>query len=245
MSLGAEVPRQTVESYLRPFGEGESLDLVHLACLARCWADVGGAPEAVRRRIAERVETFRCSDGGYEIDTARDRGSAYGCFLAAGAQEDVLGRVVDARGLVRCLESLRNPDGSYAASREVRVGTTPTTAAAVTLLRRLGQEVDPAPARWLMEQHRDGGFLAAPGAPAPDLLSTGVALHALASAGTALDEIRERCVRFVRSLQDGTGGFRANEIDPTPDCEYTWYALLSLGLLAAEPGPPPPHERNR
>ncbi|MGH8631348.1 MAG: hypothetical protein ACREU7_11385, partial [Burkholderiales bacterium] len=69
-------------SYLRTFGDGDSLDFVHLACLARCWAnvsrDLAGVP---RTQILERIEAHRTSDGGYD-------GTMYGCFLATGAYQD-------------------------------------------------------------------------------------------------------------------------------------------------------------
>ena len=38
LALRAELPVGPVTSYLRRFGGGEGLDLVHLACLAGCWA---------------------------------------------------------------------------------------------------------------------------------------------------------------------------------------------------------------
>jgi len=39
------------------------------------------------------------------------------------------------------------------------------------------------------------------------------------------------CIDFIRSLRNN-GGFRGSRFDNTPDCEYTYYALLALGHLA-------------
>lgn len=259
LALGAGVQRPAVESYLRGFGAGESLDLVHLSCLARCWADLdscrpqaclpaGGrqassslgapgesssAPLPMRQEILRRVETFGSADGGYNQVASSRCGTAYGCFLAFGAYEDLEGRMPDAGGLVRCLESLKVGDGAYVNAPGLPIGSTPTTAAAVALLRRLGRGVDPASVRWLLARCCEGGgFLAVPGAPTADLLSTATALHALVGAGTPLGGIRRPCLDFVNALWCETGGFRGNLFDETPDCEYTWYGLLALGNLA-------------
>src|SRR5258706_12810032 len=40
IALGAEVPAPAVSTWLRGFGVGEDLDLIHLCCLIRCWANV-------------------------------------------------------------------------------------------------------------------------------------------------------------------------------------------------------------
>ena len=36
IALGAAVPPET-EGFLRTYGNGEDLDLIHLCCLIRCW----------------------------------------------------------------------------------------------------------------------------------------------------------------------------------------------------------------
>src|SRR5688500_1664841 len=67
IALRADLPGAKIESFLKTFGDGEGLDFVHLACLARCWANLhGGAVErAPRETIAGRIEAFRTGDGGY------------------------------------------------------------------------------------------------------------------------------------------------------------------------------------
>src|SRR3954454_21900598 len=56
MALRADIPASTVIPYLQMFGEGVALDLVHLACLARCWADASKAPPQNAGAIAARIE---------------------------------------------------------------------------------------------------------------------------------------------------------------------------------------------
>ncbi len=102
----------------------------------------------------------------------------------------------------------------------------------MTLLRHMGCDVHPAAGDWLLGRCRPcGGFETIPGAPAPDLLATATALHALSRIGVPLDDIRGRCLDFVNSLRDGDGGYRATEADETGDCEYAFYALLAMGHL--------------
>src|SRR5882724_9874411 len=41
IALQQEPPADRVRKYLGSFGDGDGLDFVHLACLARCWAALG------------------------------------------------------------------------------------------------------------------------------------------------------------------------------------------------------------
>ena len=112
-------------------------------------------------------------------------------------------------------------------------GTTTATAAGVTLCRHLGHRLDSRTGEWILaQQHPGGGFLAAPQAPLPDLLSTAVALHALGGLEVSFDTRRDRCLDFVDSLWNAEGGFHGHWADDELDCEYTYYGLLALGHLA-------------
>ena len=221
---------------VRPFLERHdpaSLDFVHTACLARCWADIGAAAEAPTEALVERLETYRTPDGGYSPTGAAEHGTAYGCFLALGAYEDLGAAVDDSVRFVECLAGLRAADGGYGNQPGVPVGLTPPTAAAVTIQRRLSRPADRAASEWLRARHLPGGgFCASPSTPVPDLLSTATALHALAGAHVPLESIKEPCLDFVDSLWSNTGGFYGSWGDDVQDCEYTFYALLALGHLS-------------
>jgi prenyltransferase beta subunit len=81
--------------------------------------------------------------------------------------------------------------------------------------------------------HPDGGFLAMPRAPIPDLLSTATALHALACLEEPLPQsAREACLDFLDSLWTAEGGFHGHWADDHLDVEYTFYGLLALGHLS-------------
>ena len=236
MALRTEPLGDRTAPYLRGFGHGEGLDLVHLCCLARCWAAVGGPVEAeLSRGILERLERCRTPDGGYAQEPGAAHGTVYGSFLALGAYQDLQRGLRQADRLSEVLARLATGDGAwtnhYPAHRQG--GSTLATAAAVTLQRHLGLPTEAATVAWLLARHHpQGGFRATPDAPMPDLLSTATALHALAGLETSLEAIREPCLDFLDSLWDNAGGFHGHWADDTLDCEYTFYGLLALGHLS-------------
>ncbi|WP_075088199.1 prenyltransferase/squalene oxidase repeat-containing protein [Verrucomicrobium spinosum] len=85
----------------------------------------------------------------------------------------------------------------------------------------------------MKQAHAGGGFLAVPGAPLPDLLSTATALHALESLQTNWQVLREPSLDFVDSLWNAEGGFHGHWADDDLDVEYTSYGLLALGHLSS------------
>jgi hypothetical protein len=214
IALRQEPPAQRVRPYLEQFGDGEGLDFVHLASLARCWAALGkeALPPDRSRRLAERLK-------------GRENGSVYHQFLGVGAAED-LGRAPERpeEAIALVLKHL-SEDGSFG-------GTTPTTAGAVTLLHHLGAPVPPRSGEWLLARARpQGGFLAVPEAPMPDLLSTATALHALSGLHIPVGALKDAMLDFIDTLWTGRA-FCGHWGDDVPDCEYTYYALLSLGHLS-------------
>ena len=188
-----------VRSFLEGFGEGLDLDLVHLCCLARCWAALKQTGPSLEGRI----------------DQLWDRNSVYHSFLAWGALQD-LGR-----------QPQPFPLQAGALAR-----TTPTTAAAVTLLRQMQSPVPEDAVDWLLARaHPEGGFCATEDVPMPDLLSTATALHALSGQQVALAHLKDRTLDFLDTLWTGKA-FCGNWADDEPDCEYTYYALLAMGHLS-------------
>lgn len=233
LALSEPLPATTPD-YLQRFGDGASLDFIHLTCLARAWgaASRTGAPPEIRAGLARRLAEHRSADGGFGLVPAGEIGSVYGCFMALGAMED-LGLEVDVSGLQDCLRGLRSADGGYVNLPGVSEGSTPATAAAVMVQHQLGEQPDSQLAEWLLARcHADGGFFAAPRAPMPDLLSTAVALHALSAMQWDVSAMREPCLDFVDTLWTSAGGFYGTWADQTLDCEYTYYGLLALGHLS-------------
>lgn len=234
-ALRADLPIVQVLGYLKSQGAGEQLDFVHLSCLCRCWA---GMPKDEHKHIPSeailsKVESFRSADGGYAQEPGQADGTVYGCFLALGAYQDLGRDLPDVPGVVNCINRLRAEDGGYANQLDVPLGLTPSTAAAVTLLRQYHQPIPEGTGEWLLSRHAaDGGFFATPMAPMPDLLSTATALHALAGLHVDLEPIREPCLDFIDTLWTSQGGFHGTWTDDTLDVEYTYYGLLALGHLS-------------
>lgn len=234
LALREALPEGTAD-YLRSFGDGSSLDFVHLTCLARAWGSLAGTgvSDDVRLLIRRRLETYRSADGGFAVAPGAATGSAYACFLAVGACQDLDYETPDAGALLHCLERVRAADGAYANHPEALEGSTPATAAAVLVMRQLDAAPPPGVSAWLLARcHGEGGFFAAPRAPLPDLLSTATALHALAALRADLSPLRERCLDFVDTLWTSAGGFHGSWADQDLDAEYTYYGLLALGHLS-------------
>ncbi|PAW75615.1 MAG: hypothetical protein B9S33_21505 [Pedosphaera sp. Tous-C6FEB] len=235
-TLGIPAPEAQLEAWLRTFGEGGELDLVHLTALARCWASLGKQriPKGLPKALLTRLETFRKPDGGYDNSPAKPHGTAYGSFLALGAYQDLAKFPPRPLSIVQSLKRLETPDHAWNNTPGLPIGSTNPTAGAVTLLRQLHLPLNPAVGDWLLARlHTQGGFTAVPGAPMPDLLSTATALHALASIERRLTtEQRERCLDYVDTLWSAEGGFHGHWADDHLDAEYTFYGLLALGHLS-------------
>ena len=223
-ALNAEWSTDKHREYLRSFGTGDSLDFVHQCCLARCWANLSDPPNLTE--LVQRIEEHRSDDGGYNATTRSEIGTAYDCFLALGAYQDLDQPMPEPDRFVSAVNTLLHDES------QPRI--TPILAAIVTLCAELNQPVPPSLGDELLACHQaQGGFVAAPTVPIPDLLSTATALHALHAAGTNLSCIREPCLNFLDTLWSERGGFCGSAMDNAIDCEYTYYGLLALGHLSA------------
>lgn len=239
LALRVEPDWAQLVTWLRKFGGGEGLDFVHLCCLARCWnavpAAVGRPDSREVRAIAENLARWRTPDGGFNQRAGASGCTAYGCLLGWAAYTDLKLELPVAAPdqLQTCLEALKTPDGGYANEPGLPVGSTPATAAAVSLHRHLRRTPDDAAGRWLLAQiHPAGGFKAMPAAPLPDLLSTAVALHALDGLQMSFAAHKEALLDYIDTLWSAEGGFHGHWADDDLDVEYTYYGLLALGHLA-------------
>jgi len=232
----AEPDLTAVESFLLKYKEGEGLDLVHLSCLCRCWGTLGKdrMPKGLRKALLTRLEAFRKSCGGWDNNPKREHGTAYGSFLALGAYQDLGKLPPKPLRILQSLKHLETPDHAWNNHPNLPTGSANPTAGAVVLLNNLHLPINDEVGSWLKNQlHPQGGFIAVPGAPMPDLLTTATTLHALAALEVRLtEEETERCLDFVDTLWDAEGGFHGNWTDDYLDCEYTFYGLLALGHLS-------------
>jgi len=210
--LGARFPEGTVERYLASFEGGESLDFVHLACLARCWANLKKRklPDIWREQIIDKLNKSKLEDSP---------DSAYRAFLAICAYQDLKEPLPDKQALLSCTAN----NGPL---------VTPVLAARAVALKYLEKKIPEELVDSLMSAHDEkGGFCVAKAAPLPDLLSTATALFALNELCHPLDQIQDACSDYVYSLWSSAGGFKSMAVDNTLDCEYAYYGLLALGCL--------------
>jgi hypothetical protein len=233
LATDSPLPLEQVTAYLRTFKDGSQTDLVHLACLVRCWSRLpDGVPPGLRAAVPQHVETCRSPDGGYGIIPDSERGSVYGCFLAYSAYCDAETSAPDTNAIAECVRSLQISGKGYAIEADYETPSTNATAAAVVLCLACGQAAETGTLEWLLaRQHSRGGFTASPNAPGPDLVSTAAAVFALRAAGMDLTPLREPCRDFVAELWDESGGFCGHWTDNIVDCEHTFYAMLTLGSL--------------
>lgn len=222
-ALRAEIPRRRVAAYLEGFGDGAGLDLVHLACLARCWAAAGAElGDGLRSALLGRLSSL-----AGEARSVTDRFLVFSAFQDLGAEPSGVAEIE------AFLSAQATEDGGFRNEPPATSGSTPATAAAITLLASLGREVPGSAGPWLESRHSvQGGFTAAPGVPMPDLLSTAVVLHALAALQRPLTRFVEPCLDFVDTLWTNLGAFHGHWADDEVDCEYTYYGLLALGHLS-------------
>ena len=237
LALGMNLECDLSERYLDGFTDIEELTFVALASLVRCWSYLPGnkPKEQLARECLKNIEEYRSSDGGYNhVDRGQEHGTVYGCFLALGAYQDIAGDMPDQRGLVACIESMEAENGGFANDCQMSSGSTPATAAALTVLHCLSEPIQNRWVEWLVSCHcKDGGFKAHAALPVPDLLSTATALHSLALVGGAVSSIREQCLDFVCSLRNQCGSFGGHWGDDQGDSEYTYYGLMALGYLSS------------
>ena len=233
-TLDVPLPAERTRAWLTTFGDGAALDFVHLGAIARCWAVVGSLSPELVKAILARLEKFRQPDGGYNSSASAGFGTAYDAFVALGAYQDLGKTPPDILDLLRSLKRLEAVDHSWTNLPGQKTGSLNPTAAAVTLISHLGFPVNSAVGDWILAQaHPQGGFLAVPGAPVPDLLSTATALHALACLNRRLpSEVHEKCLDFIDTLWTAEGGFHGHWADDFLDAEYTFYGLLALGHLS-------------
>lgn len=233
-ALDTPIPTDHTRAWLATWADGANLDFVHLGALARCWAATGGATPEIATSVLARLERFRQRDGGYNSKPDAGYGTAYDAFVALGAHEDLAERPPQILQLIRSLKRLETADHAWSNRPEQKIGNLNATAGAVTLATHLGLPVNAAVGDWLLAQAApQGGFLAVPGAPVPDLLSTATALHALACLERRVpSRVHEGCLDFIDTLWSAEGGFHGNWADDFLDPEYTYYGLLALGHLS-------------
>ncbi len=238
--LGCDVPAEKLQSYLQSFNSMEKLDLVHLASLTRCYANLAEISsktidQDLNKKLAERLISLKCTDGTFSTSPSDKHGNAYGCFLALAMCEDLGISAYEKGTILKSLKALEMDNGGYANEAAGKIAATPSTAAVLCCYHMLDKPLPKKTVKWLMKQtHVHGGFCAVSNIGPlgiPDLLSTATALQALSYSSESHTENKESHLDFLDSLWSHEGGFSGSWADPVVDCEYTYYGLLTLGYL--------------
>lgn len=219
------------------------IDLFSL--LVSCFlVPIGGGPDVLAEapadwpeRVANMLEAFRTSDGGYAKAQGAASGSTYHSFLVMLALELIGKQVPRIDDLVKFVKSRRREDGGYVEIAPMKRSGTNPTAAGIGILQMadaLDAEGRDAVIEFLVQLPSafEGGIRANDRIPAADLLSTFTGSWTMAQLG-ALDRLDVNAIReYAESCEIPMGGFRGGLWDEGIDVEYTFYGLGVLGLLA-------------
>ena len=218
--LGALQQFETADGAYSPLGAAQPFSDDRLALSA---AD-RGLPVAVPDRAT-----------GMSVPTSPDPipGTPAGAFLAMNLHQDLGLDIIRPGRLIRSLAQCRRPSACYVSPGTTDAeGTLHTTVAAILTWRQVAGGWDSDAVDWLSEQQTHaGGFLASPTASLPDLLSTGVALFALAVFLRPMEGLRGPALAFINDHWLPSGAFSATLEDDEGDLEYVFYALLAMGAL--------------
>lgn len=233
--------------------EFDSLDLAHLASLARLEALIafacgGDAAEKFlhdrtprREKLIAEISEYRSNDGGFShFAKFAERATPYGVFLAANALVELGAPELDSAILADSVKGSLLDDGSFSNASGAGLGGVNSTAAAIAILAEFdglrGIRMDPIIDYIRSMRCASGGFKANALAPLPDVMSTATALITLDILGVELNpEERSDLQEFIqdhwRDVSVDAGGFVGDIISEVPDAEYTFYAIMALGLL--------------
>lgn len=185
-----------------------------------------------QKQVLNLLNDYKVKSGGYNhLKKNEESASVYANFLIYGMFEDLNINKPENKLLAESILELQLFNGSFVNHPGSKQGIASNTAAGIILLFENGYPVDNS-TNWLKDQIGPaGGFFAGEEVPVADILSTATSLLALSLTGTATDKIISQAINFVNLHWDESGGFFGSVADQIPDVEYTFYALLAVGLL--------------
>ncbi len=182
--------------------------------------------------LLDIIKTYKSRDNGYNhVAKNADKGTVYAAFLVWSLFQDLDINKRELNDIIKSIESLENNNGSFVNENVSKTGVTSTTAAGL-IMKLLDNKMDSGKTIIWIKKRQDmrGGFKAIDGNVPADLLSTATALTALNIANENTRISVSKTEDFINLHWDEPGGFFGSVADMTPDCEYTYYALLALGF---------------
>lgn len=178
------------------------------------------------------IEEYKAKDGGYNHNKKGARqATVYASFLVYTLYQDLNKSKTQLNEISKHLGELKCKDASFANDNDSQTGVSSATAAGIIMTMNKDIKVEASIAYLMKNYTPRGGFKAAIGLPIADVLSTSTALLALYMAGENLQELSEKSLDFINLHWDESGGFFGSIADMTCDVEYTYYALLGIGIL--------------
>ncbi|MCZ4693854.1 hypothetical protein DWB61_09415 [Ancylomarina euxinus] len=180
----------------------------------------------------ELVESYRSNDGGYNHNEKQaEQATVYASFLVWTLYHDLNEETSRLNRITHQIETLRCKDASFANDNSSQSGVTSATAAGLIMTYDKDSDWKSTIAYLKQNSTRRGGFKAASDLPIADILSTSTALLALYMTGENLQVLSDKSIDFINLHWDESGGFFGSIADMTCDVEYTYYALLGIGIL--------------
>lgn len=246
-------------NYLERIKHEGSLDFVHAICLIRCifllelialkqksgvkassFLRINFGKDIILNKLIktvksnckgllEEVEEYSSKDGGYNHNSKNEEKSTiYANYLVWTMYQDFKVDQSKLDKIKSANKALQLSNGSFANEDMSLDGVTSSTAAGLIMNLTSTKSKE-----WLNQMlSKRGGFMAASEVPIADLLSTSTALLSLRLSGENMQEYAEKSVNFINLHWDESGGFFGSIADMTCDVEYTYYALLGLGVLS-------------
>lgn len=179
------------------------------------------------------IEEYRSADAGFNHTNKRSpEGNIYATFLVWGLYQDLGISQKENEEMLACISKLQLSDGSYVNVSSSKEGITSATSAGLIMQMATGEEPNPDSVSWLKKRfNSQGGCTLAENIPMADMLNTATALLALKLAGEPMNDFASKTAAFINLHWDESGGFFGSIADMKADCEYSFYALLALGLI--------------
>lgn len=183
-------------------------------------------------QVFARIEMFKSGDGGFNQNKINaEFSTVYANFLGWTFLKDIESKL-DEYNLANLLHQFSLPSGGYVNEIGTNSVLTTTTSAAIIMKYLIHNEVEEKAMHWLYNQQNNlGGFVAGNQLSIADILSTSSAVLALSVTNNMDLFDWQKCIQFIDMHWDKSGGFIGSISDSNPDCEYTFYALMALGLI--------------
>ena len=184
------------------------------------------------KAIFDELELYRSVDGGFNHNEKNARHSTiYANFLVWTLFTDLGFKKEELKQICDSCKSHQLHNGAFANENGSMDGVSAATAAGLIMMNST-KNADLSN-QWLKSNITSkGGIKAAQGAPIADLLSTATAYLALQLSGENLEPFAENSLNFINLHWDESGGFFGSIADMVCDVEYTYYALLGIGVLS-------------